>query len=353
MKLKVIFIIPSLRPGGAERVMSFLANNLNSQFISTKLVIIEKEENKAYEVNNTSIIFLNKKSVKSSVFKIIYLLHKEKPQVVISAIGHVNAALAIISILFPKITFIGRETIVSKKSKKINTLSKIFSYLLHGMKSKFLDIIICQSNDMKNALERDYNYPSKKLVIINNPITKKFNLKKEFSCKRTIPKMITVGRLTKQKGYARILLALSKLKIPFKYTIIGQGPEYDMIMNLIKTYNLADSVEYIPFTNKVEHYLSISDLYLQGSFVEGFPNALIETCAVGTPAIAYKAPGGIDEIIKNNINGFIAEDDEDFLAKIILGLKKEWNPVEIRESVFSKYSEEKIIKKYQKLLLSI
>src|SRR5690606_663346 len=104
----------------------------------------------------------------------------------------------------------------------------------------------------------------------------------------------------------------------FNYTLVGNGVDRDEIFAHAKNLGLTDNIKHIPFTNEVATYLKENDVFLQGSFVEGFPNALLESCAVGTPVIAFKAPGGIDEIIENGINGFIADDKDDFLAKLQL-----------------------------------
>ena len=48
---------------------------------------------------------------------------------------------------------------------------------------------------------------------------------------------------------------------------------------------------------KIIDYLSDSDFFIQGSYVEGFPNSVLESCSVGTPVIAFNCPGGTKEII--------------------------------------------------------
>jgi glycosyltransferase involved in cell wall biosynthesis len=161
--------------------------------------------------------------------------------------------------------------------------------------------------------------------------------------------------LAKQKGHIRILKALREIKFPFNYTIIGDGPEKHNIFSYINNFHLHEYVTHIPFTKDVQNYLSNSDVFLQGSYVEGFPNALIESCAVGTPVVAYKAPGGIDEIIINGKNGFIAADHNDFVEKINLLANRinELSPSKVRNVVYSKYDSSKIIKEYEDLFIEI
>lgn len=347
-KIKICFIIPSLRAGGAERVMSFLAENIDKNYFTSELLVIGSEKDKSYDISTIPVTFLNKQQVRKGVFSIYHHLKKNNTDVAVSAISHLNIVMSFLSLFFPKTKFVGRETIVrtgllsyqKKKSK-----SKIKSRLLSSFQAWKLDAIICQSNDMKNDLQHNYGYPEKKLVVLNNPISKKFELKNN-TTPGEVKEFITVGRLSPQKGYLRILKVLTHYKFPYHYTIIGSGDEQQAIFDFISKNSLQQNITHIPFTKNVEKHLKKSDIYLQGSFVEGFPNALLESCAVGTPVLAFDALGGINEIIQEGINGYIANDDDDFLKKLELATQKTWNPALINQSVTSRYSESIILKKY-------
>ena len=141
------------------------------------------------------------------------------------------------------------------------------------------------------------------------------------------------------------------LKFQFHYTIIGEGPQKDMIFNTINKYNLNKNITYIPFTQDVYKFLSESDLFLQGSYVEGFPNTVIESCYVGTPVLAFNAPGGTKEIIINQINGCLVKTEKEYLH--YLNNQPELSPLEIRNSVKAKFNKQKIISQYEKLLDSL
>ncbi|OBX21888.1 hypothetical protein A9996_17540 [Gelidibacter algens] len=162
---------------------------------------------------------------------------------------------------------------------------------------------------------------------------------------------ITIGRISEGKGYIRILEILAKLSFPFQYTIIGEGAYYDIVFSKIRELGLNDKVNYIRFTNNVSEYLVDHDMFLQGSYSEGFPNALLESCAVGTPVIAFNVPGGTKEIIEDGINGFLVDNDDDFLEK--LNDNREWNPEIVRESVYKKFNKNKIISDYEKFFIEI
>ncbi|MDB9755491.1 glycosyltransferase [Winogradskyella sp.] len=354
-KIKIIFVLPNLQAGGAERVVSFVAQKLNPEIFDTTLVIIGYKKNAVYDLDSTNIVFFNKPRVQSGVVDLFKYIKRHKPQIVFSAVGHLNNVTAQFTWLFPKIKFVAREVNVlsvlaqfSKRSSRFNIKSKIAK----GRFNRF-DKVICQSQDMLDDLLKTYSIKPNKLVIINNPVTSSFKLKTDTKVSDPI-QFITVARLVKQKGHARLIEVLGKLDFPFKYTIVGDGPEKNNILKRAKALDFIDSIENIPFTKNVSKYLEKSDLYLQGSFVEGFPNAIIESCMVGTPILAFNAPGGINEIIKPGINGYVVENEKQYIDHL-KKIKSSYNftPSKVSETVSSRYSESIIIKKYENLFISI
>ncbi|TXE04834.1 glycosyltransferase [Gelidibacter salicanalis] len=358
-KIKVFFIIPNLYAGGAERVMSFVSQNLNTAKFDVTLIVIGFKKDNRYSITKIPVIYLNKKRVLHSSMALIKILRKQKPKVVISAIAHLNIFMGFISLLFPKIKFVGRHTIVSIVDKKFKAenkkpIKKRLRKKLRrplGFGYKFLDIIICQSTDMYNQMKFKSKVPEHKLKIINNPITDNFNLKPEATKQDDLVKFITVARISKNKGHKRILNVLSKLNYPFQYTIIGDGIEKDNVLKLIRKLGIEDRIVYIPFTNEVPKYLAESDFYLMGSYSEGLPNSLIESCSVGTPALAFRAPGGLNEIIEDGVNGYLVDNETEYLEK--LQQSHHWDKDLIRESVYRKFNKEKIIGQYEELIVEL
>ncbi|UNY98395.1 glycosyltransferase [Zhouia spongiae] len=344
-RIEVAFIIPSLRSGGAERVLSFVASHLDRKRFNTTLVVIGSEKDRAYDTTNElKVIFLNKEKVRYAFYDIFEYLYTRKPDVVMSAIAHLNSMMAIIAPFFPKTKFIGRETIVQGSSvsgkKRFINFFRLQKYTLAK--------IVCQSDDMYEDLKNNYGFPPSKLVKINNPITQQF-VPKKHSLQGNALKLITVGRLSKSKGHDRILRCLSKLDIPFTYTIIGKGPLESRIFSDIKKYGLETKVNHISFTKEVKKYLEESDIFLLGSYVEGLPNAIIESCAVGTPVSAFDAPGGINEIIETDVNGYIAKSEDEYIGNIKKIASRTWDPMAINNSVTKKFAPEIILQKYEEL----
>ena len=206
---------------------------------------------------------------------------------------------------------------------------------------------------MKNDLLNNFSFSSQNITVINNPISAKKNIVLDRNFSKEKVRFITVASLKKQKGHIRVLEVLSKLNFDFTYTIIGKGAEYENIYLKIKKLNLKKHVKYVPYTNQIDKYLSQNDFFLQGSYIEGFPNCLLESCAMGLPIIAYNSPGGLNEIIKKGFNGYLALDDSDFLNKLELAVSREWDRGKIKNDIYNRFGSEKIISEYETLFNKI
>ncbi|WP_066225425.1 glycosyltransferase [Formosa haliotis] len=353
-KIKILFVLPSLKAGGAERVISYISKHLDKKKFIPILIVIGYKKDAVYTTNKTDVYYLNKSRVLKGVPPLLNLIIKTKPDIVLGSISHVNKLLSLISIFFPKIKFIGREASVITTLKKFAEPSKNKKINIFSNYHSFLDVIICQSKDMYNDLKSNYNIKNTKIVIINNPVSKNFKCKPlPYKFEKPI-KYITIGTLHKRKGYDRIIYGLSKINHNFKYIIIGDGEELPNITRLIKALNLENKITHISYTNNVSKYLATSDVFLNGSYVEGFPNALVESCAIGTPVVAFEAPGGLNEIIINSKNGFLVKSENEFINTLnSINKNYHFNPKEINKTIKDRYDESIIIPKYESLFTEL
>lgn len=352
-KTKILFILPSLKAGGAERVVSFIAQNLNKDLFSPILLIIGYEKDAAFLVENIEIHFLNKSRVLDGVKGIFTKIKAIKPQIVMTSISHLTAVTVIQSLYFRRIKFVAREANIKKVTKQYhNTSSLPFGKTLNKLSYKLLDAIICQSKDMAEELMELQPNTTKKIHIINNPITKTYTSEGS-KTPNNIPQYITVGRLHNEKGHCRILEALSLLDFEFHYTIIGSGPHEQLIRDKSDELKLNNQITWIDYTNDVESYLKNSSVFIQGSYAEGFPNALLESCVVGTPVIAYHCLGGTSEIVEQGRNGYLVTTETELKNKLIELTQNPLAKEEIIKSVKEKFSKNQIIGQYETLFTNL
>lgn len=355
-KTRVLFILPSLRAGGAERVISFIAQQLDPKEFDAKLLILGFEKDAVYKVDQIEVEFLNKPRLVSAIPTLFLKLRKENKRqlIVLGSISHVNILLGFFSLFFRRTKFVGREASVVTKMNEFTTgRSKTMVSLMKLFYAK-LDAIICQSNDMVIDFYQKLGIDKAKLKLINNPITAHIDL---IRAKRKDDELhfVTVGRLSAEKGHLRILNGLAKIKkYNFRYHIIGSGPLKELIETKSKELGIADKITYTPYTANVLEEVGKCDYFIQGSFVEGFPNALLESCTVGTPVIAFDAVGGTKEIVDNGVNGFIVKDEDDFA--VLLNDVEKLRSIDnnkVVTFVVDKFNAKKIIETYETFFKSL
>src|SRR5579872_1453290 len=254
---KIIFVLPSLKAGGAERVISHIAQKLDPGKFNVVLIVIGFEKDSVYKTDTVKTIFLNKTRLIRGIPLIALQIFKIKPDIVVSTIGHVNIFMGFLSMFFRKICFVGREaSVLSHMQIYSNTQSKFYQSLVRVFYNR-LDKIICQSKDMALDLQSNFNIDPRKLIVINNPITIQHNIKrKDFDNDKTV-QFVTVGRMSGEKGYDRILAGLATItSYDFHYTIIGDGPLKNDILNMADDFGLKSRITHIPYTSDILQRLS-------------------------------------------------------------------------------------------------
>ena len=235
-------------------------------------------------------------------------------------------------------------------------LYRMYYNLFYNIGIDKYDTIITQSDDMKKGLSSiARNIDKNKVVLINNPIDyekiqsyikhKSVNI---FGDDKDTIKLISVGRLSFQKGYDLLIKTIAKLHNKnIKLIILGTGEEENILKNIIREYSLEEQVRLLGFVENPYQYIVQADYFISSSRYEGFSNAVLESCACGVPVIANNYLGGINEIIKTNLNGEIIdiEDIEQFRKAI----SRKYNSKYIKEDIRQRFSVEEIIAKYERI----
>ncbi len=350
-KKKLAIVTYSLVTGGTEKITAYIANHIPLDVYDVTLILFTTE-NKVWEINNgITIVDLNRINSRKGILKLYLTLVKLKPEIIFSTLTVTNVIVSLIKpFLFFKCKFILREsTILSVNNERLK--NKYFYNGIIRLIYPSFDKIIAQSDDMILDLVKNYNIPSSKIIKINNPITNVRGLNsKIYNSKH--PVFITIGNLRPEKGYDRMIEMLARLKFEFTYYIIGDGEMRHSVECAIKKYQLTENVVITGRISNTHDFLKLADIYLQTSYYEGFPNALIEAIECGLPAIAYDAPGGTSEIIIDGENGYLVRngDVSAFVEKLSHLIRNPLEKNKVRESVINRFSSELFIRKIHEAL---
>lgn len=353
-KIRICIVVPSLHCGGSERFASIVCNNINTNIFDVALVVLNGKD-PFYDITNPAIKvhLLNIQKVRHSLFPLLKLTRNDNFDILFSISNHLNVFISIFHFLFSKkMKSIARESSIISINNKRLKYGKWYDRLIKLFYKNF-DLIICQSRYMQNDLLLNYHLKENKTTVIYNP-AETVSIP-EFSANKK-RKFFTVSRLSEEKGVARILISLALLPIEYNYYIIGDGPEKDNLQHLAKQLDLEDKVFFEGTKTNPYQYMSNADLFLFGSYFEGLPNVVIEAGMQGIPVVAYNSPGGISEIIKQGVNGFLVEEDttgELFSKTILHALDHSFNREEITDMTRQKFGLKKIMAEVENCFLSV
>lgn len=356
---KIMFVIPTMKGGGSERVISIVLKHLDRKKFDIILVLMMKKGGYLKDLpNDIKIIDLNVNRARWSFFKISYLIQNIKPDMVLSTLGYLNLVLSILRPFFSnKIKFIARESNTVSESNKYVNFPRFFNWLYRTFYNNF-DIIISQSNYMKQDLVENYGIIKEKIFVINNPVDfdkihRLMNENKISLYDSEKINLLAVGRLDLQKGFDLLLHALAKLDSKYFLTVLGDGVEKENLLKKVKELKIDKQINIIGFQENPYQYMNQADIVILSSRYEGFPNVVLEANYCGTPVVGFDCPGGTHEIIKNGINGFLVEcgNIDKLTHAINQAIVYEWDSQEITRIIKDKYSVNQIINKYEKVIL--
>jgi len=332
-KKKILFVIPALGAGGAERVLVQILNNLEKETWESVLVTFSRTVYYKDEIpQETRLIYIDKRR-SLDFFKLIFSLAKvinaERPSLVNSHLTYSNH-LILLARLFSNYNF---PVLLTEHNYMSLNLRNERYYLLKKLLIKALypraTGIIVVSQGVKRDLIDNYGIKEEKCLTIYNPVDiDKIDIMLKESCehswfKEKVPIIIACGRLTRQKNYPLLLKAIRLVSNERKVRLIilGDGELRSELELMAAKLNLRDNVLFLGFQKNPFKYIARATIFVLSSSWEGFGNVIIEAMACRVPVISTSCPAGPDEIITHGVNGLLVPiNDEKALAESILNL---------------------------------
>lgn len=349
-KTRILFLIHTLQVGGAEKALVNLVNNLDpKRFDTTVMTVVdtgafrEKLSNKVHYKTIIKLPFKNKSNstqksgnllsgtnrIKAAVAKLyqfgwrhanLQKVYKkfitEKYDLEVAFLEGISAKIIANSDNpnSKKIAWIHVDLLEERKSEKFFRSNDEEKHTYQKFNQ-----IIAVSNTVKTQFEKKFQYDTEKVVVHYNlinaeEITKlsKENIKKECFT------ICTVGRLSVQKGFDRLLQVVKRLNqdnINFDLWIIGEGAE-EKKLNKYITDNHLENVKLLGYKPNPYPYIKAADLYVCSSRAEGFSTVVSEAIILGIPTISTDCSGA-KEILGDSEYGIVCKKNEDDLYSSI------------------------------------
>lgn len=304
-RTSVLFVIPSLQGGGAERVVVTLLRHLDRTHLDLALAVLDNR-NPAYAADlppGIEIIDLRLRRVRYGLPHLVRLIRRRRPDAVFSVIGHLNLGVALLKPLLPKgVRLFGRETAAVSRVSHPDGQGLLWRMAYRHLYRRF-DQVICQSEDMRRALVDHFGLPCERARVIRNPLDIERVRALADERLRDEPwghhaiRLISVGRLSYEKGLDILLEAIGLLADQrIHLTILGDGQLRGSLEKLARDLGISDRVRFLGFVPNPYMYMAQASALVLSSRFEAYPNVVLEALACGTPVIATPAPGGIVEI---------------------------------------------------------
>lgn len=367
---KITIVALHLGNGGVEKFISNLVKMLCSDYEIEIISSYKMSDKLFFEYPNTKIKFLindhpyknefieavKTKNIKKIIkygFKNLKIILVKRIKEII-AIRKIDSKYVITTIFHAKLIGNLLRGDYIKISTEHNYHNNNFKYINKVVKSvRNMDYLICVSNELKDF------YKDKIKNCIVEYIPNAIDVIPEYSNHFNNNKLISVGRLEKEKGFEDLIDVIFLLKKEIKdirLIIIGSGSERKKLESKIKLLKLEENIHLLGSIPSKEVYTEMqnSKLYIMSSHTESFGIVLIEAMANSLPCIAFDSANGAKYLLSNDNGILIKERDKNKMAKKIIELinnEEKYNDYSKKGyQSCKKYSIENIKNKWIKLL---
>ena len=313
--LRIAVVISSLRPGGAERVLSDLAAGLTRRGNSIEIITFAQAAEKPFydldpAVRLCQLGLLGNADASMPALKLAATakrlrehLRREQPDIVLGFTTIANL-VAILATRGLGLKMVAAERVdPAGHNRSIGRLGAAIRDLAYRQ----ADHVCVQTEKARKAL---YYLADDRISVIPNPIARAREIARPW-----LPgpngrfRLIGVGRLERQKGFDLLIPAFAGLAERFRdwdLAIYGAGGEAARLADMIEKAGMRDRISLMGVTDEIGKALAESHAMSFPSRFEGFPNALGEAMAAGLPVVAFEGVGGIDRLIERGRTGLLA-----------------------------------------------
>lgn len=306
--IRLAFVLPHLRPGGAERVVVNLLRALDRDRFEPFLFLARRQGAFLELVPGDVPVAELGGRARRLPRRIARTLETNRIDVTYSATGAVNLALLASRWWGAS----GTRRIVSEHTMPAAYLGEASHPRLRRMMMRFLypraDRIAVPAAAIGAELKQVLRRPGLPTVTLPNPVVERI-LPSGPARPPGRPRLVSAGRLVEAKGFDLLIDAaalLARRGVDFELVIHGEGPLRGALADRIERAGLAGRVALAGHAGDTLAAFAAADLYVLPSRREGFGNVIVEAMAVGLPVLAA-ACSGPRGLIEDGRNGFLVE----------------------------------------------
>ena len=368
--VRILFFIPRLSEGGAEKVLCNLVNNMDQSKFDITVHTIDKFDSKQYLKEEIHYKAVNccKTKLGKKLFSYWFRLCAElgmayrfyvKDDYDIEVAYLETAATKIISQSTnrnaTKLAWVHCD--LSKKEGISQSIEKVRKQYAR------YDKIVCVSRDVEDGFHKLFGKDFETVVLYNvideDEILRKAEEPVEWGDEPEERRLLAVGRLTKQKNLEYLIETCGQLRdtgYQFKLNILGDGPERKRLEEQIRALKLEKYVMLRGFTKNPYSWMKTADLIVCSSKYEGISTVVQEALILGKVVVTTSCTG-MKELLGDSEYGVIVEDLEKGLYSGIIMLLDKSELMEKYSQVAKergrRFSKEKVESQTEKFFLEL
>jgi len=310
--MKLVLVISSLGGGGAERVMTLLANAWVERGNEVTLITLASDRMDRYPLDpavrrialdvagNSAHVLA---AIGHNIVRIRALrraIAESRPDAVISFIAESNVRVLIAAAGLRVPVIISERTALNGHHMRgvWRTLRR-WSY-------PRATAIVAQTRRCAAELEA---LARRQVDVIANPVSVESRPDDAAACERAGgPTLLAVGRLSPEKGFDLLIEAFAQTapRHPdWNLVILGEGPLRAELERKIAEHDPGSRISMPGFDARVRSAMRRADLFVLSSRYEGFPNALLEAMTEGLACVSFDCDAGPRELIDHRRNGWL------------------------------------------------
>jgi GalNAc-alpha-(1->4)-GalNAc-alpha-(1->3)-diNAcBac-PP-undecaprenol alpha-1,4-N-acetyl-D-galactosaminyltransferase len=364
-KGRLTFVIYQISAGGAERILTLLANELCKKGWSVTLLTLDSGAEPVFfklhsDIKHEPLSLMREQGGWWKAVKVHFLrpwvlrraIRRSRPDAVIAFIDMTNilTLIATIGLKLP--------VIISERVNPAFSMMGIPCFLLRQWIYKWSACLVVQTRDVLSYFSSSIQKNSR---IIPNPVVVSNYSDPDWRAETSSQTLLATGRLGKQKGFDLLLkafLPVSKKFPDWMLEIWGEGEQRENLKNLRDELGLAERVQFLGLTKEISKTMSRADIFVLSSRYEGFPNVLGEAMACGLPVVSFDCPYGPSEMIQDGVNGLLVSPEN--IQELSSALERLMSSVELQNSlgeqarkITQRYSLNQIVTLWEELIVDV
>jgi glycosyltransferase involved in cell wall biosynthesis len=320
---RILIFQSDMSGGGAERSVLNLVNGLDRSRFTPVLVLNRAIGPYISSLNDdVTIIEIGAGRMRSALLGLVREIRRQRPDILFSTMQGPSVMLWLARTLArSKAKLVLRE---SNNWTARGISPRTIGQRIVGWAYRSADQVICLSEGVNEDTRRRYGavrtrtiYNPVDVTGIKDQASDRTGVVPQWDTKdaRATVEILAVGRLTRQKGFDLLIDAASQIKdLPWRLTILGEGPDRTLLVEQIQSRGLEDRFSLPGFVKNPYPWFADADLFVLSSRWEGFGHVIVEAMATGATVLATRCPSGPDEIVHHGEDGLLCDISIDALA---------------------------------------